>query len=478
MLSFLLNDREVQLETVGPADTLLDHLRINEGLTGTKEGCAEGDCGACTVLIGRPAATGMAYLPANACIRLMPSLAGCHVVTVEHLAQGGALHPVQEAMVASHGSQCGFCTPGIVMALAALRLSDDAPDRATAEEALQGNLCRCTGYAPILEAAMAPADGACAVRDGADAAARRLSDLPPAPERLESPAGRVYLPRDLQGLSRALVEAPEATLVAGATDIGVWTAKAFRDIAPAIFLGGIADLARIEPVPGGLRIGAAVSYADLLPHIDARHPHLSAYWRRIGGPQIRGAGTIGGNLATASPIGDTPPPFMALDARLILRSAVGTREIALDAFFTGYRQTALAPGEIIEAVLLPDPDPAAFHGAWKISKRRDEDISSLSAAFSLWIEDGRVRKARIAFGGMAATPARAQALESWLTGRAWTLETALAAAAPLAEDFSPISDMRASASYRGLVARNLVVRAWRASTGADDEPLEASHAAG
>ncbi|MEM9762896.1 MAG: xanthine dehydrogenase small subunit, partial [Pseudomonadota bacterium] len=468
MLRFLLNDREVALEAPPPHATLLDHLRLDKRLCGTKEGCAEGDCGACTVLIGRPSGEGMAYEPANACIRLMPSVHATHVVTVEALAKG-ALHPVQQAMVETHGSQCGFCTPGIVMALYAHWRAAGAADRPALETALQGNLCRCTGYAPILEAATRAlaAGGQAADPLTAQAAttAKRLNAMQTGRLTLEGPGGTALLPADVDDLAAILAERPDATIVAGATDIGVWTAKDFREISPAVFIDHLPGLAAIEPVENGLRIGAAASYADLLPWIDARHPWLSTYWRRIGGPQIRSAGTLGGNLATASPIGDTPPPLMVLGAEVTLRSAAGRRSLPIEAFITGYRETALAPGEFIESIHLPDPAPGTFHTASKISKRRDEDISSLSAAFALTLSQGRVATARIAFGGMAAQPMRAQALESSLEDRPWSLTTATAAAAALTEDFEPISDMRASASYRAAVARNLVLRAWRESTG-------------
>ncbi|MEM6942195.1 MAG: xanthine dehydrogenase small subunit [Pseudomonadota bacterium] len=488
MIRFLLNGREVSHAPAGPAETLLDYLRLEQRLCGTKEGCGEGDCGACTVLVGRPTAgdgsastsgKAMNYEPANACIRLMPSLHGCHVVTVEALASGDRLHPVQQAMVEHHASQCGFCTPGIVMALCAHRHSGGASDRTALETALQGNLCRCTGYAPILDAGRAAlaADAPDALTEEAPHDAARLRPLAPTDRiTLMGAEGTAFLPTDLDDLAQILAEHPDATLVAGATDIGVWTAKDFRSISPAVFIGHLPELTAVEPIPGGLRIGAAVSYAALLPWIDRRHPHLAAYWRRIGGPQIRAAGTIGGNLATASPIGDTAPPFITLGARIHLSGRDGRRTLPLEDFFQGYRETALTRGTFIEAVELPDPDPAAFHAAWKISKRRDEDISSLSAAFALTLSQGRVATARIAFGGMAAQPMRAQALESSLEDRPWSLTTATAAAAALTEDFEPISDMRASASYRAAVARNLVLRAWRESTG-EAASLEA-HAAG
>lgn len=489
MLRFLLNDREVALEGPAPHATLLDHLRLAERLCGTKEGCAEGDCGACTVLVGRPSGEdgagdgtsgAMRYEPANACIRLLPSLHACHVVTVEALAAGGSLHPVQNAMVACHGSQCGFCTPGIVMALYAHWREGGGQDRAALETTLQGNLCRCTGYAPILEAAArALAEGgqeADPLTARAEETARRLRSMAAGRLTVEGADGTAILPADEDDLAAVLAERPGVTIVSGATDIGVWTAKDLREISPAVFIGHLPRLAAITPEDGGLCVGAAASYAALLPWIDARHPWLSAYWRRIGGPQIRAAGTIGGNLATASPIGDTPPPLMVLGATVTLRSAEGRRRLPVESFITGYRKTALRPAEFIESIHLPDPAPDRIHTVSKISKRRDEDISSLSAAFVLRLAEGRVAEASIAFGGMAATPGRATALEAWLPGRPWTLETASAAAGPLAEDFAPISDARASAGYRAAVARNLVIRAW-AETAGEVARLEA-HAAG
>jgi xanthine dehydrogenase small subunit len=463
-IRFLLNDREVRLDRVGPADTLLDFLRIDRRLTGTKEGCAEGDCGACTVLVGRLTDGGLRYEAVNACIRFTASLDGCHVVTVEHLSgPDGRLHPVQAAMVEHHGSQCGFCTPGFVMALYALWMENAAPSDDEIETALQGNLCRCTGYAPIVRAAQAAtrgdspaADHLTRERDGIAARLTALRDG--ARVEVERDGARAILPADVDDLAAVLEEEPKATIVAGATDVGLWVTKFLRPIAPAVFLGHLDALRAIEIGPDAVRIGAGASYSDCEPMLAEVFPHLGDYWRRIGGWQVRNAGTVGGNIANGSPIGDTPPVLIALGATVTLRRGTRRRELPLEDFFIAYGKQDREPGEFVEAVTVPRPAGGSLHAAYKISKRRDEDISSVAAGFNLTVEGGTITAARIAFGGMAATPKRAAHAEAALTGRAWCEASLIAAGAELAKDFTPLTDWRASADYRMTVARNLFRR--------------------
>src|SRR6056297_2321536 len=381
-IRFLLNDREIALHDVAATRTLLEFLRLDRRLTGTKEGCAEGDCGACTVLVGRLEAGTLRYEPINACIRFLASVEGCHVVTVEHLrGEGGALHPVQRAMVAEHGSQCGFCTPGIVMALYALWMQVPEPDETQIETALQGNLCRCTGYAPIIRAAQS------AARYGTPAADRLMQER----ARVTAALGamrdgarvvtgpgtdRAILPADVDDFAEVLADTPEATILAGATDVGLWVTKFLRPIGPAIFIGHLDGLRRIELGDGDIRIGAGVSYSDFAPVIGAHFPCLADYWSRIAGWQVRNAGTIGGNIANGSPIGDTPPALIALGAEITLRHRDARRTLPLEAFFVDYGKQDRGPGEFVEEIRIPRIAPGQIVTAYKVSKRRDEDISS------------------------------------------------------------------------------------------------------
>ena len=468
-IRFLLNGAEMRLERVKAHETLLDFLRLNQRLTGTKEGCAEGDCGACTVLVGRLDGGTLRYEPVNACIRFLATVDGCHVVTIEHMrGADGGLHPVQQAMVEHHGSQCGFCTPGIVMALYALWMAKPAPNEAEVEEALQGNLCRCTGYEPIVRAAVRA--GEHGVPSG-DALVAERADVTARLEGLRDGARVVledgYLPADVDDFAALYEEHPEATIVAGATDVGLWVTKFLREISPAIFIGHLEDLRRIEAGKDEIRIGAGASYSDAAPVLLEAFPHLAAYWSRIAGWQVRNAGTIGGNIANGSPIGDTPPVLIALGARLVLRRGDVRRELPLEAFFLEYGKQDRAKGEMVEAVIVPRAAPGQHLAAYKISKRRDEDISSVAAGFAVTVENGAISAARLAFGGMAGVPKRAERAEAALVGARFEAASFEAAAEALRGDFEPLSDWRASADYRMLAAQNLIRRFW-AETGAGE----------
>ncbi|MFE3837592.1 xanthine dehydrogenase small subunit [Pseudogemmobacter sonorensis] len=464
-LSFLLNDDLVGLDTVATDRTLLDHLRLDRGMTGTKEGCAEGDCGACTVLVGSLRDGGGDYVPVNACIRLLASVDGCHVVTVEHLGgrQGG--HPVQKAMVDCHGSQCGFCTPGIVMALQADRLAGGQD----AAAALQGNLCRCTGYGAILAAAEQAAATPIAedplVRDNAQLAARLAEISDDADVELTGPGGTSWLPADADSFAETLAAHPQARIVAGATDFALGLTKRLDVPEALIFATRVAGFDRVELRDGQLHIGPGVSFARAMPVLDRLLPQLSALWPRIGGPQVRAAGTLVGNIANGSPIGDGPPVWIALNARLVLRRGAARREIALQDYFVAYGKQDRRPGEFIETLIVPLPAPGALIAAHKVSKRFDEDISAVMGAFHITLAADRVTDARIAFGGMAGTPMRAAGAEAALIGALWDAPAVEAAMAALRADFTPLSDMRASAAYRQEVAANLLMRVWLESGG-------------
>jgi xanthine dehydrogenase small subunit len=478
-IRFLLNDTEIAREDFDPDETLLDFLRLSRALTGTKEGCNEGDCGACTVLVGRRDGEGLHYEAVNACIRFTASLNATHVVTIEHLsAPFGPLHPVQQAMVAHHGSQCGFCTPGIVMSLYALWMANPSPQKHDVERALQGNLCRCTGYRPIIDAAMnvkgdVAADPLVAHRN---AVLKRLSGIDSG-SRVTASAGRVIVPSGEADLAAALLEHPGATIVAGSTDVGLWVTKGFRSIAPVISIGGLGDMQDIRETPEGLRLGAGVSYASALPSLAALHPALETLVWRIGGEQVRNMGTIGGNIANGSPIGDMPPPLIALGAMLELRRGDVIRRLPLQDYFLSYGKQAREPGEFIRAVIVPRPAQAAIFAVHKLSKRRDEDISALLGAFHITLENGSVREARICFGGMAGTPKRASNVEKALTGNPWTRAAVDAALPAFADDYQPLSDWRASAQYRLMAAQNLLVRVHLESTVDQAASLEQHHAA-
>ncbi|CDX61447.1 Xanthine dehydrogenase XdhA [Mesorhizobium plurifarium] len=471
-IRFILNGADIVLTEVAPDATLLDWLRLNRSLRGTKEGCAEGDCGACTVLVGKLSADGLVYESVNACIRFMGSLDSTHVVTVEHLrGDGEKLHPVQQAMVDFHGSQCGFCTPGFVMSLYGLWMKTPDPSNAAIEKALQGNLCRCTGYEAIMRAAHAISSYGKAAKDPLaverkDITARLKTLRDGARVEIGSGKARLIVPADVDDFAAVLEKEPGATIVAGSTDVGLWVTKHMRDISPAIFIGGLEDLRAISEKDGVITIGAGVTYSEAFDTLSKRIPALGPLVDRIGGEQVRNMGTIGGNIANGSPIGDTPPPLIALGAELTLRKGVARRTIPLETFFIAYGKQDRQPGEFVETVRVPVPAKGTKFAVYKVTKRRDEDITATLGAFYLTLaKDGTVADIRIAYGGMAATPKRATAVEKALAGKVWNEATVEAAMAEYAKDFTPLTDMRATAEYRALAAKNLLLRFYIETTG-------------
>jgi xanthine dehydrogenase small subunit len=447
VIRFLLDGEAIEVETPDPTATVLDYLRYDLRRTGTKEGCAEGDCGACTVLLGELDGDAVEWRAVNACILFLPMLDGKALRTVESL---GGSHPVQREMIERHGSQCGFCTPGFVMSLYGRSLGALGTEGVPVGDVIAGNLCRCTGYGPILAAGEAVP--AAAEDDAATVAALRA--LEPAYDH----------PASADALADLLVAHPETRIVAGATDVGLWVTKQLRDLGPTVFIGDVPELRRIEDGEDALTLGAAVRYSEAREALARLHPDLGELVRRIGGVQVRNAGTIGGNIANGSPIGDMPPGFIALGAELTLRRGAERRTIPLEDFFLGYGKQDLAPGEFVESVRIPRLAPGTLVSIAKLSKRFDSDISGVCGAFALTIEDGVVTAVRVAFGGMAAIPARAPGCEAALTGQPWTAATVEAAAQALARDYQPIDDLRGSAAWRRQSAANLLRRIWAAQS--------------
>jgi len=479
-IRFALDGRIVTVDAIDPTRTVLQYLREDLGRTGTKEGCAEGDCGACTVVVGELAGNGLRFRAINSCIQFVPTLDGKELFTVESLQRDdGTLHPVQQAMVDCHGSQCGFCTPGFVMSLFALYKSARDPSRTAVNDALAGNLCRCTGYRPIVDAAQRMyAYGtqaeerheqwmACSFSSPTDAqptvAEREMIERLRAIRRGDTLAlahgdRRYYAPVTLADLAALRIAHPEARLLAGGTDVGLWVTKQLKHLGTVIYVGGVAELARIETRDDVIEIGAGATLTDAYAEIVRHYPEIGELARRFASPPIRNAGTLGGNVANGSPIGDSMPILIAIGATLVLQKGARTREIPLEDFYLAYQKTSLEAGEFVLRIRVPLPTPGAIVRTYKISKRFDQDISAVCAGFRIALHDGAVRDARIAYGGVAATPRRAPLAERALIGKPWSEETVRAAMTALDRDYTPLTDMRASAAYRRTVSRNLLLR--------------------
>ena len=455
---FLVNGTEHEVASAAPTMTVLDYLRGEAGLRGTKEGCAEGDCGACTVVMIRHG--GARAEAVNACLYTLGQLDGARLVTVEGLSgRDEAPDPVQQAMISCHASQCGFCTPGFVMALWALRQEGGTPDDEAIHEALAGNLCRCTGYRPIVEAARQACRNASPDREIPDGTT-------PAPqESLTAGDAAWHAPATLDALLALRQSNPGALLLAGGTDVGLQFSKERRHPAVTISTSHVRELRLVGETPDALHIGAAVTVSEALPACERAWPALGAIMRRFGSRQIRNVATVAGNLANASPIGDLAPCLMALEAELDLAGPQGERRMPLEEFFRAYRRTALGDAEVVTGIRIPGPAGGTVFRAWKIAKRHDQDISAVIGAFRISLRNGRVADARIAFGGMAEVPARALETERALAGRTWSEATVRDAGCAVERDFTPIGDQRASAAYRLRVAANLLVRLYRDVTG-------------
>ncbi len=468
-IRFVLDGETVELESVDPTRTVLQYLREDRNLCGTKEGCAEGDCGACTVVLIEPGARDaeLNVRAVNACIQFLATLDGKELVTVEGLCRPGEpLHPVQQAMVEAHGSQCGFCTPGFVMSLFALYKTQTEPSRTAIDDALAGNLCRCTGYRPIVEAAKRMYElngsgwlGTAGSAGGSEHRYRQLKSLEHDDDiALGDGQRRFFAPASSESLAALLDAHPQATLLAGGTDVGLWVTKQYRDLDPVIYLGRIRELKEVAATDDGLSIGAAASMTDVVPALLEHYPGLDELFRRWASPPIRNAATLVGNIANGSPIGDSMPALMAAGTELVLRSREGRRRIAMEDFYLGYQEKDLKPGEFVERVIVSLPAAGSLLRSYKISKRFDQDITAVCLGASVRVENNRLFDVRLAYGGMAATVSRARGAETALEGQPLEAASFDAAMDAVEADFTPLSDMRASADYRRVVSRNLLRR--------------------
>ncbi len=476
-IRFILDGELVEIDHIDPTRTVLQYLREDLGRVGSKEGCAEGDCGACTVVIGEAVDQRIRFRAVNACIQFLPTLDGKMLFTVESLRSAdGQLHPVQQSMVDYHGSQCGFCTPGFIMSMFALYKNDSDPSREAIDDALSGNLCRCTGYRPIIEATRHMRDYP--VSPEADpiiyAAAGKTAGKTSAEEQkmlerlahlrrkqglqLNQAEASYFAPTSISELANYYLQNPEACILAGGTDVGLWVTKQLRELPAVIYLGNVAELNRISKTDTNIEIGAAVSLTDAFDNLSAGYPEFAEMFRRFSSVPVRNAGTLVGNIANGSPIGDSMPALISIGARIKLRRGSESREIVLEDLYIDYQKNAMQSGEFVESVIIPKRDDSMQVRCYKLCKRFDQDISAVCAAFALRLDGDTVASIDIVLGGMAAIPKRAAQAEAVLNGDTWDEASVQKAMKALAQDFSPLTDMRASAAYRQQGAANLLYR--------------------
>lgn len=480
-IRFVLDGEVVEVRDPDPTQTVLQYLREDLHRIGTKEGCAEGDCGACTVAVAEVDNSGkrLRVRAINSCIQFLPTLDGKELITVENLRRSdGSLHPVQQAMVDYHGSQCGFCTPGFIMSLFALYKSNAEPGRREIDDTLAGNLCRCTGYRPIIEAAEKMygyqtdknnwLEESFAAKCGTHEKNKvELLKTATRPAMLAIDGGerRFFSPRSVDEFASVFKSHPDAVILAGGTDVGLWVTKQHQDLSTIVYTGNVEELAKLCVTRTHIDIGAAVTLSDAMPPIIEHYPEFEELFLRFASPPIRNAGTLGGNIANGSPIGDSMPALMVVDTMLVLRQGDRTRELSLSDFYLDYQKTALEPGEFLERILVPLRHSDTQVQSYKVSKRFDQDISAICGAYSLRREGAGIADIRIAYGGLAAVPKRAVKCEAELAGREWNEDAVRSGIEALASDFSPITDVRSTADYRRRVCGNLLKRFYLDSSG-------------
>jgi xanthine dehydrogenase small subunit len=467
---FLLNNDIVNIENIDPNLTVLQYLREIKFKSGTKEGCASGDCGACTVVLAEldeANSEQLNYKSINSCITFVGNLHAKQLITVEDLKEGAKLHHAQQSIVDNHGSQCGFCTPGFVMSSFALHKHNQKPSRPEVLEALAGNLCRCTGYRSIIEAAITSSENC-----GEDSFAKHyketvatLTSFQGLPTPSLTGNGHSYTaPKNIDELAYELTNEPKSTLVAGGTDLALSVTQNLATINNLIYVGNVEELTKLEETDSHIIIGSALPYSQFIDTLHHYYPDLGEMIERIGSKQVRNTGTLGGNVGNASPIGDMPPALIALGATMTLHVNGEERTILVEDYFVDYKKTVLKPSEFIKSIQIPKPAAGQILKLYKISKRIDDDISAVLAAFFIeqkTTPNGQeVTKVRLAFGGMAGIPKRASKAEVTLLGRSLTKKSVSQAKEALTSDFQPMSDVRASDKYRMKVAQNLIEKCY------------------
>ena len=462
-IQFYLDDELIKLPIENQQETLLDFIRLKKNNTSVKEGCGEGDCGACMVLQAQTEDGKLVYKPINSCIKFVPALHKKSIYTAKYISSSlQELHPVQQAMVTCHGSQCGFCTPGFVISLLAHYLDRAVknPNEDDVINAISGNLCRCTGYRPIIEAGIQMQDLHEPIRFSREDAysEERLHQQVQLELQPDLATDLFMAPSDLETFASIYVANPDYQILAGGTDVGLWVTQHLKKLKPILFIGEVKELQLIKEQDQSIWIGAGVSLEAAFVRIVQHYPELKELQQRFASLPVRKSGTLCGNVANGSPIGDSMPILIAINSTIVLRQGQTTRELNLEDFYLGYQQKNLQPGEFVEAIKIPYPSKNDHIASYKVSKRYEQDISAICFGAKVIVENGLIQSIRIAFGGMAATPKRAVQIEKFLINKPWSLDVIQAAAEMIEQDFQPLSDLRATTSYRLQVAKNLFNR--------------------